>query len=166
MNPLFRVPIDPGEPKPPRVVELADLPRLCPNTSDASILVHGSNAFVAYDLWPEEWTAALVKFEGLSHLIANGPNDEAFHNHPYYSLGLKCCALQEIVNSPWIQKVSAIVHKDGHPGWLPDARHFVLAFKETTVDVLASSFSPVGVFQGRTAAMSAAIAVAGSSETG
>lgn len=144
---------------PPKVVELTDLPHCCSNTYGASVLAHGSSVFVAYAVQDNDadFKSALLHFKRAIHVIAMGPNDEAFGNHPYYSLGLQAYTLQEIVQSPWISEVSSVLNKDGLRNWFPDARHFVLAFKETCVDVLAQSVEFTGTFHGRTAAIQHAL---------
>ncbi len=75
------------------------------------------------------------------------PNDEAFHNHPLFSVGLQRYAMQKIVNSPWIRERAAIAHKEGDPDWMMiDRHHFLFAFKENYVECVAKSCTSLGTF--------------------
>jgi len=140
----------------PRVIELTDLPRSDSNIADASVLVHRDAAFVSYDARSDP-EVALIRFDRPWRVVTNGPNDEGFHRHPYASFGLGAYAIQEIVDSPWIPDVSASHSKHGRRDWLDGCRHFVIALKETTVDVAAERVSLVGLFDSHTEAMRAAI---------
>jgi hypothetical protein len=140
-----------------RVVECTNLPLCEPNDSDASSLHMDRIGYVAYDT--DDDGVALVRFDGCVQILS-GPNDEAFHHHRYYSLGLKHYTIQEIVGSPWIAELSAILDRDGSVERLPGVRHFVLALKEGSVDVAAESARSVGVFDSHQEAMRAAIALA------
>jgi hypothetical protein len=147
------------------VVELIDLPVCEPNVSDAIVLVSTAAgfrmAFVAFDTWDPDRPdqprgVALVRFDRIRQVIARGPNDEALHRHPFFSLGLRHYTLQEIVHSPWNALVSSLLDKDGRVNRCEDARHFVLAFKETCVDVLADGYALIGIFPSQDTALSAA----------
>lgn len=91
----------------------------------------------------------VVLFHGCSTIDPDGPNDEAFHNLPWFGLGLQHYTLQEIIESPWVRERARIRHKDGIyvPGMVDRGRHFVLAFKENTIECIASSYELVGSFE-------------------
>ncbi len=139
------------------VVELAGLPACDANVSDASVLVQGGRAFIAYDVGgADRGRVALVRLEGVRHVVTEGPNDEAFHRHRFYSLGLRHYAVQEICGSPWIEEVASVLNRDGDREALRGYRHFVFALKETTVDAIARDAVAVGVFGSHREAMGAA----------
>lgn len=140
-----------------RVVECTDLPLCQPNVSDASSLHIGQIAYVAYDT--DDDGVALLRFDACVQILT-GPNDEAFHRHRYYPLGLKHYTIQELVNSPWIAELSATLDRDGRVDRMPGMRHFVLALKECSVDAAAESVRCIGAFRSHSEAMRAAIAFA------
>jgi len=113
-------------------------------------------ALVAYDVQTPVDAVALLRFDRCLHLATNGPNDEALHRHRYFSFGLKHYTIQEILHSPWIPELSAKLDRDGREDRWPEARHFVLALKENTVDVAADSVTVIGVYPSWTAANDAA----------
>lgn len=147
-----------------QVAKLTDLPACDSCVSNASVM-HGTRlannrhlscAWIAYEVTTPEGGVALVRLNDAAYSVANGPNDEAFHNHPFYSLGLEFYEIQEIVNSPWIEDVLTMLHKDRVFKGPGSCRHFVFALKETTVDCIAESADFVGVFPTHKAAMAAA----------
>lgn len=139
-----------------RVIELTSVPRSDSNIADASVLVLRDATYISYEARTDP-EIALMRFNHPRRVITNGPNDEGFHRHPYASLGLEYYRIQEIVDSPWIAEVSASCHKDGRPDWLIGCRHFVVALKETTVDVAAEDVAFVGLFCTHAEAMRHAI---------
>ena len=143
-------------PMKPTIVELTDLPACDANISAASTLTIGSTAFVAYDTDESRVGSALLRFRGCLRLVAGGPNDEAFGNHPYYAHGLQHYALQEVVGSPWIREVSSILDRHGDKNRWSECRQFVLALKEDCIDVAAESAELVDVYQSHASALQAA----------
>lgn len=139
-----------------KAIECTNLPACHPDLSDATSLHMREIGFVAYDTEDE---IALLRFDGCVQMLM-GPNDEAFHNHRFYPLGLKHYTIQEIVSSPWIAELSRILDRDGRADSLPGTRHFVLALKECAVDVAASSVDCIGRFASHAEALNAAIALA------
>jgi hypothetical protein len=150
----------------PAVTELPDLPPCEPNVSTASVLTGSRrggthSAWIAYDAqgldWPnDDDVVALVRLDDVAHLVTNGPNDEAFHNHPFYRFGLRPYAIQELVDSPWIAMTLSMLHKDRVPTNIRGRRHFIFALKENTVDCLAASAVFVGYFPTHSDAIAAA----------
>jgi len=143
-------------PDKPEVIELTDIPECEPNTSDAVVLSAGRRAFVAYDTTGPDRNFALIQLDGVSHIVTGGPNDEAFHRHPFFKLGLSHYAIQEIICSPWIPEILALLHMDGLAPNDSKDHHFVFALKETSVDVIAQRLTTVGVFPSLREAMTAA----------
>lgn len=139
-----------------KVVELTDLPACDSCISQSSTHLFGNVALVAYDVKSPLDAVALLRFDRCLHLTTNGPNDEAFHQHRYFSLGLRLYTIQEILQSPWIPELSAKLDRDGRRDRWPEARHFVLALKENTVDVAADSVTVVGIYPSWSAANDAA----------
>lgn len=150
----------------PTAIKVNNLPPCEPNVSTASVLTgsrRGSlhSAWIAYDAKGPDWPndddiVALVRLDDVAHLVTNGPNDEAFHNHPFYRFGLQHYAIQELVDSPWIAMTLSMLHKDRVPTNTRDRRHFIFALKETTVDCIAVSATFVGYFPSHSDAMAAA----------
>jgi hypothetical protein len=150
----------------PNAIKLTDLPPCEPNVSTASVLTGsrrggGHSAWIAYDAKGPDWpnsdeVVALVRLDDVAQLVTNGPNDEAFHNHPFYRFGLRPYALQELVDSPWIAMTLSMLHKDRVPTNTRGRRHFVFALKESTVDCLAASAVFVGYFPTHVDAIAAA----------
>lgn len=141
----------------PSVVELAELPRAASCCADALAIWSGSVAYVSYEVHSPEGRFALLRFDGTRLVVGPGPNDEAFHNHPLYQFGLQHYAIQELRHSPWIPELHGILHKDGVRPARSDLRHFVLALKECSVDVIAESVRVVGEFASCEAAMLSAV---------
>lgn len=141
--------------KPP-AIKLPDLPPCEPNVSTASVLTGfrsggARSAWIAYDAkgpdWPNDGdVVALVRLDDVAQLVTNGPNDEAFRNHPFYHHGLRHYTIQELIDSPWIAMTLSMLHKDRVPTNTRGRRHFVFALKETTVDCLAALAAFVGFF--------------------
>lgn len=140
----------------PEVVECGQMPACDPNSSTASSLHIGTDGFVAYD---SQADVILLKCEGCIQIVA-GPNDEAFHRHRFYALGLHHDAIQELTNSPWIQELSTTFDRDGLSDRLPGGRHFVLALKECSVDIAAKSIEAIGRYASHHDAMRAALTLA------
>jgi hypothetical protein len=138
---------------------LDEIPEPCPSTSMADVLSlsHGT-CFVMYEVntslaWRgrrfDPNSVALVRLSGVRHLLLGGPNDEALHRHPYFSLGLEHYTMHEVTNSPWCALVSSQVDKDGRTDQLRGCRHFVFALKETCIDAIATQIEFCQVFSDR-----------------
>jgi len=142
---------------PPSVIELSAFPVCDSNVSDAEPLRSESSAFVSYDICEPEDSVALLRVEHCARLIDKGPNDESFHKHPCYSIGLRHYTIQEVIDSPWLADVAKTLDRDRHISHPKHLRHSVLALKETTVDIAARDIALLGVFPSHAFAMQAAL---------
>lgn len=146
----------------PHVVELTDIPPVEPNESE-EIFVSTPDVFVVYRANPFTqvdfvgWV--LLNMQGCCAIHGGGPNDEAIFNHRFASAGVMPITMQEVVNSPWIREYSQYAHREGNARVVPlvDARHFVFALKEGTIDCLARGYTCHGPYESAHAALHAAI---------
>src|SRR5215470_4785613 len=135
-----------------QVRELVDVPACDPNVSEARVTSDGRAVVIVYESktegWPDVESCSAVRFDGCSWFACGGPTDEAFGNHPLYSLGLQPYALQEVVASPFIATRAAIEARTARLRSILETsqRHFVFALKEGTFECLAKSYSLIGTF--------------------
>lgn len=89
------------------------------------LLVEAGNLWLSYFQDSNE-SLAIVRFSGLidHHLAPIG--DEGLGNHPYVLAGLQPYSFNELIDSE-----ETIAHR-----WL-SARHWVVSFKDETLDVIA-----------------------------
>lgn len=85
----------------------------------------------------------IVKFERVTAHYFGMPNDEAISGHSLYPLGLEAYSYYEVMNSSWrdeLEKMNRVhpYHKKAH---YDDVRHFIFTFHDTTLEVLARSYS-------------------------
>nr|WP_320131523.1 hypothetical protein [uncultured Holophaga sp.] len=86
----------------------------------------------------------IVRFEHCIEHRLTPINDEGLGKHPYSKSGLDFYSFHEIVNSPEAEPWKALKIK-----------HFVLTFKDNTLDVLAQSFVTEARFPDLSSASSA-----------
>lgn len=79
---------------------------------------------------------AIVQFQGLLDHRLSPFNDEGLGEHPYASAGLEWYTFHEILGSPEAARWSSV-----------GARHWVLTFKDGTLDVLASEARLVSLLE-------------------
>jgi hypothetical protein len=137
--------------KRPRIVELNDLPKANPNTASVVPIVCGAGVYAVYQVASDDLSddapCAVVSFEGCLSFLGDGPNDEALHNHPLFKCGLQPYAIQEVLDSPWVEERARLLHKDGNPHLFGDGqRHFIFALKENSFECAARSYSLLGSF--------------------
>ena len=130
---------------PPGVVVVNNIPAPDSNTSDVAALWVGCTACLIYGIQSELDEHALVLARRCTRLVLGGPNDEAFHRHRFFDLGLKPARCQKIEESPWIAEISRETDKDGNVSRISTLRHFVFASKESSVDALCESLELVAV---------------------
>lgn len=150
-------------PRQPRVVELHDLPPADPNTARVIPILWDRAVHVVYQVASggeaDDGPFAVVSFDGCLGFLGFGPNDEALHRHPLFEHGVKHYAIQEIVDSPWVEERARLLHKDGDPRPFRDGqRHFLLAMKENSFECAARGYSLLGVYPSYGAARDAVIA--------
>lgn len=142
----------------PHFEELPGIPTPCSNTSSASVLVVGTDAFVAYERGDQaDEPVTLLRFSGCRRVVTGGPNDEAIGNHRFYKFGLRFYSIQLLIDSPWIDEILKELHKDRTPAANIELQHFVLTLKEDTVDVLATTIKLAGTYSSHKTAMKAAV---------
>lgn len=78
---------------------------------------------------------------GVTQVRFGYPNEEAFRDNPRSSPGFDGIGFYEVVNSFWPNRVRDF-NRENYPETPEDLglRHFVLAFKENTLEVLSSGF--------------------------
>ena len=139
--------------KQPRFVELADLPEADPNLASVFGIPCGAKLYVIYGTASddpsdpsEDESCAVVMFNNCESFLGRGPNDEAIRNHPLYGQGLMSYTIQEVCDSPWVDELVRMRHKDGLPLFRNGQRHFLFALKEGSLELTAGSYSLVGQF--------------------
>jgi hypothetical protein len=85
---------------------------------------------------------AEVKFSGVRAFYLGSPNDEALNGHRLWGRGLSFYSFQEVIHSDWI---AALEHRNRiHPmhsaKLFEGLRHFVITFKEQTLECVAVKF--------------------------
>jgi hypothetical protein len=90
----------------------------------------------------ERLPIAVVKFISYRSYMFGPPNDEAFAGHPLASRGLEPYAVFEIEHSSWIRQLERMnaVHPNHRPEQFSSYRHFVFAFHDSTLEVVADGF--------------------------
>lgn len=86
---------------------------------------------------------AVVKFTRPFAHFFGPPNEEAISGHPYASLGLKPYDVFEVTNSDWIEGLLSrnAVHSRHSDANFAERRHFILAFHDSTFEVIAHDYS-------------------------
>ena len=88
-----------------------------------------------------EDTWAVIEFRGCASLRIGAPNDEAIDGHPLAGSGLRGYHAHEVHNSAWLDE--HIRMNSVHPNHSDDQwrlqRHYLLAFHDEMVEVLAHS---------------------------
>jgi hypothetical protein len=140
----------------PQVVRIEGLPLCDSCVSSAHIVDLSTGVFIAYESIGDP-SIALLFFPRVAAMLSHGPNDEAMHRHRFSGQGLQHYEIQEVLNSPWRAEVAAVNDKDGLCTKYAAKRHFVLALKEATVDILADDIVLRGLFPSVPAAMNSAI---------
>lgn len=85
---------------------------------------------------------AILRFRSpLAHAFGP-PNDEAISGHPYYGLGLLPYAAFEVHGSEWVNELRGRnrVHPNHRDEHYEGLRHFILAFHDSTLEVIADAF--------------------------
>ena len=137
--------------------EILDLPPSCPGAPIPIIVADERDLRVFYYLprhladaaepddpqsWESSRSVAAVSFHRVEASYFGWPNDEAIHGHPLYQKGLQPYAAYEVLESSWIATIvrrNAVHHRhrDEH---FADLRHFILAFHDSTLEIIAESY--------------------------
>ncbi len=76
------------------------------------------------------------------------PNDETLQGHRLWGQGLTFYALHEVYDSTWIELLRSIerVHPAAPAVPFPDAKHFILAFHDSTLEAIATRIVPLDTY--------------------
>jgi hypothetical protein len=93
-----------------------------------------------------EAAVQIAEFVGCLSVRSGFPNDEVLHGHPLWGSGLVHYEAHEIVESPWLAEVRAIelCHPMSSAQPFIEAKHFLLAFHDSTLEALARDVRMVG----------------------
>ena len=137
--------------------EILDLPQSCPGAPIPIIVADERDLRVFYYLprhlaeaaepgdthsWESSRSVAAVLFHGVQASYFGWPNDEAIHGHPLYKKGLEPYAAYEVFESGWIATIARrnAVHHRHKDKLFADLRHFILAFHDSTLEIIAESY--------------------------
>jgi hypothetical protein len=131
------------------LVELVDFPESNPGAPCPVVYANEHNVLVAYHLSlracdeSEGSVSGVILFEYVDSLLFGSPNDEALHGHRLAKLGLKSYSFYEVKKSIWIADLCARnrVHRAHKNSKYANLRHFILTFHDTTLEVVARSYS-------------------------
>ena len=81
----------------------------------------------------------VVEFTRATSVKMGSPNDEVLNGHPLWGSGLEFYGAHVVKNSPWIRELMDInrVHTGFRESNWTEARHFVLAFHDETLECVA-----------------------------
>lgn len=84
---------------------------------------------------------AVLRFTNVTCSRFGYPNSEALSGHDLYKFGLRHYTLYEVGNSPWIAELTRgnEVHPRHTPNHFSEARHFVMTFEDSTLEVVAQT---------------------------
>ncbi len=86
----------------------------------------------------------IIRVHECCGIVVGPPNEGARSGHRLYSEGLdKCEWAGEVLHSRWISDLAAVnsVHPRHRPEAFSDLRHWILMFKENTVECVGTSLS-------------------------
>lgn len=101
--------------------------------SDSSALLRYTAAFT------EGAGDVEARFSGVCAFYRGAPNDEALGGHRLWGKGLRHYSFQEVLNSDWIAELERRnrVHPRHSADVFNSLRHFVVTFKDETVECVA-----------------------------
>jgi len=100
-------------------------------------------ALVQYTVSPQSGGGeAEVKFLGVRAFYLGSPNDEALKGHRLWGRGLDFYSFQEVIHSDWIAELERRnrVHSSHSMKLFEGLRHFIITFKEQTLECVARTF--------------------------
>jgi hypothetical protein len=133
-----------GQPIPDncQVLSLQNVP--LPDTVDScQAQLYDGGALVRYTVSPQSGGGeAEVKFLGVRAFYLGSPNDEALKGHRLWGRGLDFYSFQEVIHSDWIAELERRnrVHPQHSTKLFEGLRHFVITFKEQTLECVALAF--------------------------
>lgn len=90
------------------------------------------------------------------------PNDEALHGHRLYGHGLGFYGLHVVEDSTWIAELKRIerVHDRAPAEPFAGAKHYILAFHDTTLEAVAEDLVPLARYETMDEAVAALVKAA------
>jgi hypothetical protein len=87
-----------------------------------------------------------LKFKSLLYKYGY-PNDEVLGAHPMAKFGLDFYGLFEVKNSPWVTEIikGNRRHHRHSDKMFSNVRHYILTFKDVTLDVLSSDMEEISI---------------------
>ena len=133
-----------GQPIPDncRVESLQNVPMPDPVDS-CEVQLSDGNALVRYTVSSQSGGGeAEVVFSRVRAFYLGSPNDEALNGHRLWGRGLSFYSFQEVVHSDWIADLEHRnrVHLQHSTKLFEGLRHFVITFKEQTLECVAPTF--------------------------
>jgi hypothetical protein len=141
------------------VERLTDVPKASPGAPCPAAVCDESRLYVAYYLHRSEpgWNGtsvrivspategemvALVEFLHHYAFMFGPPNDDAFDGHPLADRGLQPYGAFVVHQSSWVRRLERMnsVHPHHRPEAFGSLRHYVFAFHDSTVEVVAESY--------------------------
>ena len=91
----------------------------------------------------EDSGVVTVKFEKYRQFKFGSPNDEAIGGHPYASFGLRPYAIQEVLNSDWVEflRKQNSIHPSHDDKWFESSRHFIFFFHDTCFEIVCDKYT-------------------------
>jgi hypothetical protein len=136
----------------PKLQEWLEPPQMDTGSPCPAIHSDGRRLLCAYYVGanaPTEGTVAILRFKGVLQFRFGYPNDEVLHGHPLSKLGLKHYAAYVVENSPLISEIENQnrVHPAFRLGMYEKFRHWVVTFRDETLEVVARHAELVGTSQ-------------------
>lgn len=119
-------------------------------TGGPALLAHSSCLWLAYETTeePRGHVYAVIRFDHLIDHRLSPINDEGLGKHPYVRAGLRPYSFNEVTNSTETIRWRVL-----------NARHWVITFKDETLDVIAKTAEIVGSGIGASDSLSALLSV-------
>lgn len=132
------------------LTEWRDAPQMSPGAATPAIAMTEHDLVVAYRTNYDDFV--VLRFGGIDQVTFGYPNDEALAGHPLYAAGLRFYATYEVMNSPRIRELNQ-ANQVAFPGSrvFPNARHWVVTFKDSTLEVVANGIRYAGTFAAESA---------------
>jgi len=110
------------------------------SVASGEAFLSGSNALLRYAAAVAIGAGNVeASFSGVRAFYRGAPNDEALSGHRLWGQGLRPYSFQEVLNSDWIAELERRnrVHPRHSVDLFNSLRHFVVTFKDETVECVA-----------------------------
>jgi hypothetical protein len=125
-----------------KVQSLQDVP-LPDSVDSCDAQLSDGSALVRYTVSSDSGGGeAEIKFSRVRAFYLGSPNDEALNGHRLWGRGLDFYSFREVVHSDWIAELERRnrVHSQHSTKLFEGLRHFVITFKEQTLECVALAF--------------------------